>query len=425
MSKVTLFRILTYLFLLYPIFGYFTFLLIGSPPRNVTGLFLIVLTFFILLNAKHIVINRTLQFYTLFFLYQTIINIIKINSDLSDFKYYYANTNLHFLLFLLFIQWDTKYLRLNLKLIHRLLVGIVIISVIVSIIQQFRPTFFVNPRYVTAWMEMEGNTLRQAEELRSPSIYSWTGSMGVGLIFLPFVAIVANNYLKINKNRWAYFFLFLGLLVAILSKGRWMMINAILLFAMIFHYSKVHFGRIVRIGLIVLLALVGVYYLLPKIGVNVNNLIAQRILETNSGGLTEGSASSRILAFEVFFKLFPNNPVFGVGSQITTDLLKELAGRSSQIHVGYLSLFYYFGIIGGLLYLVFVYYLTKSLYQNAKIHGYYSPLYSWIGFLVANLTLNYIVPFEAGILLVLLLDKYYLVNYKEKSSNLAINANTY
>jgi len=161
---------------------------------------------------------------------------------------------------------------------------------------------------------------------------------------------------------------------------------------------------------------------MPLIGIDVNNLLAQRILETNKGGFIGGSASTRILAFEVFFKLFPNDPIFGVGSQITSDLLKELAGRSSQLHVGYLSLLYYFGIIGGVLYLGFIYYFTKSLYRNAKIHGYYSPFYSWIGFLLANLTLNYIIPFECGILIVLLLDKYYLIAYKEKFSNNFVTA---
>jgi hypothetical protein len=238
--------------------------------------------------------------------------------------------------------------------------------------------------------------------------------MGVGLTFLPFVAIVVNNYLVNKRNYFAYFFLFLGLLVAILSKGRWMMINAVVLFGMTLHYTKVRFGRILKIAFIILLALIGIYFILPLISVNVHKLIFERILEASKGGFTEGSSSSRILAFKIFFKLFPKDPLFGVGGQITDELLHELAGRSSQLHVGYLSLFYYYGIIGGLLYMSFVYYLTKSLYLHAKIHGYYAPLYSWIGFLLANLTLNYVIPFEAGILLVLLLDKYYLIVQKEK-----------
>jgi hypothetical protein len=95
--------------------------------------------------------------------------------------------------------------------------------------------------------------------------------------------------------------------------------------------------------------------------------------------------------------------------------VRELADRSSQIHVGYLSLLFYYGIIGGLLYFGFVYYFTKSLYSRAKVHGYFSPFYSWIGFLMANLTLSYFIPYEAGIFLVLLLDKYYMIIYKSKS----------
>jgi hypothetical protein len=407
-SKTAIFKFLTYFFIFYPLFGLLTVITIGSPPRNVTGLMMIVLIFFVLLNAKVIVYSRFLQFYALFFVYITILNIVKVNSDSSFFKFLYANTGLHFLLFLIILQWDINYFWLNLKLIHRLLVATIILSAIVIIVQQFIPTFFVNPRFIKAWMEIKGGSLFQAEELRSPSIYSWGGAMGVGLIFLPFIAIVVNNYLINKRTRLAYIFLFLGLLVTILTKGRWMMINAIVLFAMIFHYNKVHFSRVLKIVVILCLALICVYYLLPLIGVNVKNLIAERILETNKGGLREGSASSRIIAFEVFFKLFPKNPVFGVGMQLNSELMKELAGRSSQIHVGYLALFYHYGLIGGIFYMGFIYSLTKTLYRNAKIHGYYSPLYSWIGFLLSNLTLFYIMPFEAGLLLILLLDKYYL-----------------
>jgi len=348
----------------------------------------------------------------MFWLYSTILNIVKVNNDISIFKYLYSNHYLHFLIFLMFLQLDLKNMKLNLKFIHGFLIFIVIFSVIVSIIQQFIPTFFTNPDYVKAWMETERGSLFVSEELRSPSIYSWSGSLGFGLIFLPFVAIVVNNFLIKNKKRVAYLFLFLGLLVAILSKFRWSMVNAIVLFAMIFHYSKGAKISKYKVFFIFLLVLLGIYYLLGFVGINVDKLLADRILETSKGGLTQGTASTRLLAFEIFFKFFPKEPIFGVGLQKTRELITELAGRSSQIHVGYLALFYHYGLIGGLFYMGFIYYLTKTLYLNTKIHGYYSPLYSWIGFLLSNLTLFYLIPFEAGILLVLLLDKYYLIYYR-------------
>jgi hypothetical protein len=307
---------------------------------------------------------------------------------------------------------DIKEIRINLKLIHRLLAFILIISALTSIIQQFNPQFFINPDYLKAWMETQEGGLFAAEELRSPSIYSWSGSQALGFVFIPFIAIVANNYLIINKKRLALAFLFLGLMVTILSKSRWAMVNSILLYGMILNYTK---GAIIskyKVVLIVILTLVGVYFILGFFGINVDKLLADRILETSKGGLTQGTGSSRIFAFKIFFKLFPENPIFGVGLQKTPELLKELAGRSSQIHVGYLSLLYYYGLLGGFFYFGFIFYLTKLLYSNSKIHGFFSPLYSWIGFLMANLTLFYLIPFEAGILLILLLDKYYITCYR-------------
>ncbi len=420
MTNSTVYKFLIYFFSLYPLFAIFSLMVLGSAPNNITGSLMVLILFYVLLNTKTLVFNKFLLFYALFFIYITVLDFFKLNYDFSPIKFLYANKNLHFLIFLMLLQIDNKVMNFSIRNVYAILLIIVLLSVIVIIIQQFSPRFFVNIDIIERYLEPEGGSISIKEELRSPSIYSWSSRLGVGFIFIPFSAIIINKYLIEKKNFLAFTFLFLCFLVAILSKARWVMINALILFIMGFRYNKKGFTRSIKIIFGLTLSLILAYNVLLLVGINIDVFIANRILETDQGEFIQGSAYSRLIAFEVFFKLFPQEPIFGVGTQVTKELYQALAGRSSHIHVGYLTLFYQYGIIGGLLYVGFIYSLTKSLINNMKIHKYYAPFYSWIGFLVANLTLTLLIPFEAGILLVLLLDKYYLIVYKNRIIRLSV-----
>ena len=70
--------------------------------------------------------------------------------------------------------------------------------------------------------------------------------------------------------------------------------------------------------------------------------------------MKEKSAGTRILAVYMFLEFFPENPIFGTGGVMKADLVRAIRGRSSQIHVGILSLFYYYGLVGGFIYLFFL-----------------------------------------------------------------------
>ncbi len=65
------------------------------------------------------------------------------------------------------------------------------------------------------------------------------------------------------------------------------------------------------------------------------------------------------------------------------DLMKMKGSRTSQIHVGYLSLFYYYGIVGGTLYLFFAFYLLKKLYSIAKKTGYWGSFYAFLTYFIS------------------------------------------
>lgn len=119
---------------------------------------------------------------------------------------------------------------------------------------------------------------------------------------------------------------------------------------MIAWYHRKKFLGVLKCLIVGILALLCSIYFLNKIGVDTNEIIEKRILEKQRVGIENKSVGTKILAFQLFAELFPANPVFGVGSQITDELEDKLAGRSSQLHVGYLSLLYYKGLVDGCLF---------------------------------------------------------------------------
>ena len=90
------------------------------------------------------------------------------------------------------------------------------------------------------------------------------------------------------------------------------------------------------------------------------------------------------------------------------ELVRELAGRSSQIHIGYLSLLYYYGLVGGFLYLTFIVLITRKLYRDAKTTYYWGPFFGFLGLVLANFTLVSLSFFNAGLILCLFFNQVYL-----------------
>jgi hypothetical protein len=140
----------------------------------------------------------------------------------------------------------------------------------------------------------------------------------------------------------------------------------------------------------------------------------QRILEEDSGGFGYGASESRIFSFFVFAELFPEHPFLGKGEFHTFELASgdpelqsALINKSSQLHVGYLSLLYYYGIFGGILYFLFIYYLMKDFYIVAKKASRWGPFFVFVGFLFINFTLVYLPLYDVGLILAFVFHNYY------------------
>jgi hypothetical protein len=363
-------------------------------------------------NIKFI-IPKYLYFLLFFTIYSTLSDILLLKIDIT-LKYFLTNGLFPLSFFLFIIENLGKLKTTDYRLFLICIFVIVCLSAVVSLIQSFNPFFLLNPDFIK-WYGLQTSLF----QFRLPSIYSWISPNAVGFVLIAYTSILLSEYLKAKKNI-IYFIILLvsSFIVAFLLKARWVLINYILLFSMFFIYKKFGIKNLINYILILLIVSFFSFKLLNHYSVNIHAIVTERMLEEGKGGLAEGSASTRLLAFNVFFKLFPERPLFGVGASITEELSKLLEGRSSQIHVGYLSLFYYYGLVGGIIYLLFIYYFTKRLYRHAKFHHYWGPFYGWIGFILANFTLVYLVPWDPGLMLCIFFDRYYLI---KKIESLKVN----
>lgn len=294
---------------------------------------------------------------------------------------------------------------------------ILIIAVIVIIIQQvFDPNFFVRDDLSEALF-----TDRGSSESRLISIYSFMGVMSAGLGFVPIFILVV-EYLDKRKKK-ILIWLTLGLLFAILTKARWVMLNTLLVFFVLLIGHKDKSKRILKYFLIFPLLLVLGSFALTSTGLNVTGIIEERILEKDKD-INDKSAGTRLLAFTIFNKFFWDHPFLGAGNvkygmggtgENEYKLRRALNKKSSQLHVGYLSLLYRYGLIGAFFLLGFLYLLLRKLYKDSRQTRYWAPFLGVLGFALANLTLVFFTFFQMGLLLVLLANKYYLKQYQTNS----------
>jgi len=348
-------------------------------------------------------------YFALFVLY-TIISDVFIAGRSLSIKYFYGNELLGSLLALLVVE---NYKNYNPKILnnhHFIFIVTIIAALVVILIQQtFDEMFFVFEERV----EMELGQYDVTEN-RLPSIFSWTGNLDIGFVFIPMLCLVT-GYLLNKKKKSAPFYFIIGAIVVFLSRNRWIMVNYLVMFFMYATYYRTSLKNFIKYSLGIIATLYIALTILSWANVPVQQIIDNRILEKSQGGLGEGSAGSRIVAIQVFTQLFPKNMLIGKGmlhgfggESKDYELVRELAGRSSQIHIGYLSLLYYYGLVGGFLYLTFIVLITRKLYRDAKTTYYWGPFFGFLGLVLANFTLVSLSFFNAGLILCLFFNQVYL-----------------
>lgn len=339
-------------------------------------------------------------------------------------KYFYSDPIWLSFIALLVVE-NTNFSYNSLGLVKKVLIITLILASIVSIIQISKPLFFVNNEAFVKELSYDrmaeyydNNALNTSAKDRGKvfrllsgyrlSIFSWINQLSVGIdtIAIFSILIAWRPINRINRGVVTVF----AAIVSFLSSSRWIMLGFLVVASQIFWTSKNKLTSLIyfifsSVALLISLALIA-----SLLGFDVEQYISERLMDD--------SASTRLLAFEVFFKVFPDNPIFGTGGVDTEEMVRLLGGQSSQIHVGFLKLFYYYGLIGGLLYLSFMTAFLIRLRKMAKHSGYWGGFFAILAFFIANLTLFELSLFYFGPLLAIIFANYFYFNKMQDKTTL-------
>jgi hypothetical protein len=279
---------------------------------------------------------------------------------------------------------------------------IVIISIIFSLLQLRNPSFFV-AQYIAENTDNE----TYLSENRIFSIYSWVDLNSLGITFPILIAILLSLFS--HKRMASPIIILSGIIVSFLTKARYVMISTLIIFSQYFFISKMNLSKKVSILIIFAGSIIISLSVAKAMGYNIQQVIDERILEKSTN---MGSASARVLSYYVFLKVFPEHPLFGVGPETSTEVIRLLGGRAPLIHVGYLSYLYFYGLIGCFFFFLGVFYMLKRAWIIGSKNEFWAGFYGLVAFCFANTTMVYFNLSEMGIVLVII----YLRYYSEKSS---------
>lgn len=385
----------------FPFLGILTETFIQTNVIYVWGILSLILVLLITISQRGKVrVPLYLKYFFFFLLYTMIRNYMF--SDLFSVINLFKNRFLFFFTISLIIE-NTQYDNKLIKNYKKLLILLFISSFLITLVQIFNRKFLINPAREQYMEFVYGN------RNRFPSIYSWSGGRySTSMTTLSISAIFIHDFIVKQKPKMIAIVLTIAAFIIFLTQTRWGMVGFFILLFVFYLYSnrKNKIFDLFKILLISVIITIIIINLLPFVGINTEKIVNDRILQTDRT-LVENSGYTRILAFKYFARFFPKQPIFGNGGFLEDDLIRFIGGRSSQIHVGYLQLFYFYGLLGGTLYLLFFYNLIKRSYKLGKHINVWFPFMIIIIYAWSLMTLVYLGPLEPGIFSALIFYRYY------------------
>jgi hypothetical protein len=390
------------LFPFYPFWARFFFLFTHTPIGIFITLIFTVIAFYYFTTLefklpKYLIFFILFTFYHLASVYLN--NLIPSGSNWIKVLLYDRNV-LACVLFL--VIENTHFEDSFIRTMNRNIFILVLISLLICLIQIKHPFFFVTPN-ITDNIEEVTDLL----EGRIYSIYSWVNINSLGITFPILIAILLSTFS--NKKMALPLIVISGIVVSFLTKTRYVMISALIVFSQFFFISKIKLKKKVYILIIFTGSIVISLSAAKILGYDIQQVIDDRILEKSTD---MGSASARILSYYVFLKKFPEHPLIGVGPETRQDVLQLLGGVAPLIHIGYLSYLYYYGIVGCLFLFLSIIYLLRDAWIVGRKYEFWAGFYGFLSFCFANTTFVYFNFSEMGIVLVII----YLRYFNEKSS---------
>jgi len=367
--------------------------------------------------GTNLIVPTYLIFFGLFTAYTIISGMLltDLEDEMGIQKYFYTNFYIYTFLALLIIE-NTSFPSRWIALSAKALGVILVLAAIVSVIQIFDPLFFTKSKYLIQGLSYERiseyygsnpnettNSVSRLFKGYRTSIFSYINEISVGIDTIAIFSLLLAYKTKSKAKLVLY--VMAAAMVSFLSSARWIMLNFFVVGSQYYWTQKNKISNSIKylvygISLILFIAAIA----------NISGIDLQRFTQDR---LLSNSASTRLLAVEVFLKVFPDNSIFGTGGIDTAKMLRLIDGRSSQIHVGYLKLFYYYGLVGGLLYLGFAYSLLKRLWRRAKFSSYWGGFYAILAFFIANLTLVELDLLYPGLILAFIFSNHFYSETQE------------
>lgn len=318
----------------------------------------------------------------------------------EDFKitthgyFFIENVSIFLIIVIIYnTQFSDRFINSSVTLIK----VIIPLAFVATLIQVYDSSF------LNAWRQWGyENILDQTIYLqRRASIFGFVNPNELGLSYVPLCSVLIGFLMFTGKKSYVLFLGFVGV-SAVLSNTRYVMLGYIIFLGQIIF---VHRDKIIgSIRYIFAAGLMGVvlYFILVYTGYDLLNFFNERLFA--EGAITE---VSRYKALDNFAYFFPQQPIFGTGVHVTSEIKKaSLMIGSSQIHVCYLSHLVSYGIVGSLLLFGFWFLLAKTLYNTAIQSGYWGSFFAFLIFLFSELTLvNYSI-FFTGLIFAFVFDKY-------------------
>ncbi len=408
----------------YPFFAFFTEKYLGKNADTLFGaLCFLLLGEFILtkfITKGKIKIPMYTMLFGCFFLYAFLMDVLVSGNFFkgSPVNYFYTSDYLRFFIACILIE-NTKFPKKFIDIAITAMIVVLGLAACVSILQIDNPLFFAKKSfglsgdlsaerlqyYFSESTEKKSLEIRHMLSGYRHSIYSWIHDLSVGIDSIAVLSILLGlKHLSKLKRLVIYGS---GALVSFLVSSRWVLLNFFVVASQSFWFKKNKIIYALKYSLYGVGLLVMMAYAASFMGIDVEKFVEDRLMSD--------SALTRLYAFEVFGKVFPDNPILGTGGEDTPEMLRLIKGRTSQIHVGYLKLFYYYGIIGGLLYLTFLGSFLLNLWRRAKRTGFWGSFFAILAFAVANLTLYETDLFFHGPMLAILFAG--AINYNEKKQD--------
>src|ERR1035437_4479272 len=282
------------LFPFYPLWAWVCYFFTKKPIDFFVDILLLPIAFYLV-----VCVNKKLPKYLLFFIIFTIYHLcsVFINNTfpIGTNKVYslLSDPNILACLFFIIIEYSVFKDKFISRMNKHILL-IVIISLVVSLIQIKNPAFFFN---VSANVE-----LTYIGENRNFSIYSWSSLNSAGISFPILISILVSVY----DTRKSIFPLVIlsGIVVSFLTRARYVMISAIVVFSQLFFNKKRSLIKRISFFFLIVSGIFLIGFVAEQSGFNINEVINNRILEKDSD---MASAKARITSYEAFLIKFPEH----------------------------------------------------------------------------------------------------------------------